>query len=148
MGISAVESSKSTIPDQSHVVSPVGCPAISPEQAHSETSPAFCGHCLAPIPPSRRRHRAKWCSTKCADAHRYGPKVTSTMSPAAKNTAAKMLVTADLLMRGFEIFQAAVSGYDSDLAIRRTGQVSANLRKLFWCAHPTPFCVVSDPAFA
>jgi hypothetical protein len=92
-------------------------PAIAAERAYSEATAATCGHCHAPISPSRQRRYAKWCSKRCGDSFRYGAKEHSTVSAGTRNTIARFLVCADLLMRGLKPFIASAPSDEGDVAI-------------------------------
>jgi hypothetical protein len=106
-----------SIPEHSLLPSRVEGPDIAAERAYSELTATTCGHCHASIPPDRQRHHAKWCSKTCGDSFRYGAKENSTLSPGIRNTIARFLVCADLLMRGFKFFVAPAPCDQGDLAI-------------------------------
>jgi len=113
MQLTAVTTSK---PEHSPM-SQLEDPSIAAERAYSEATAATCGQCHNPISPSRQRRHAKWCSKTCGDSFRYGANENSTVSPSTKNTIARLLVCADLLLRGFKFFVAPAPSDLGDLAI-------------------------------
>ncbi|MDX6498259.1 MAG: hypothetical protein QOG23_1519 [Blastocatellia bacterium] len=117
MQLTTVTTSTPTIREHTLMTSRTEGPDIAAERAYSELTASTCGQCHAPITPSRQRRHAKWCSKKCGDAFRYGAKGNSTLSPSIRNTIARFLVCADLLIRGLKLFVAPAPSDEGDVAI-------------------------------
>jgi len=92
-------------------------PDIAAEQACSEAAATACDYCHGSIAPSRQRRHARWCSQRCGEAFRYGAKESAATSPSTKNAIARLLVCADLLLRGLKFFVAPAPSDQGDLAI-------------------------------
>lgn len=82
-----------------------------------------CKHCKKEITGEKRRRHAKFCSKECKDAYKkkhhkpYYPGL-STATIGAMN---ELLVAADLMKRGFDVFRALSPSCSCDLAVVKDG---------------------------
>lgn len=85
----------------------------------------LCSECQEPISEARQRRRAKYCSLSCqraATKRVYGTvrdAFTAEVPSSTVGAVAELIVAADLLSRGFEVFSAVSPAASCDLAYLR-----------------------------
>lgn len=86
-----------------------------------DPKPALCRRCQTPIPLQRLRHHAKTCSLRCTTRHHNTQRIylsTRLDLPAPTVGAlAELVVGADLMRRGYEVFRSLSPAASCDLAI-------------------------------
>jgi hypothetical protein len=94
--------------------------------SHSESAAqAVCSACKNPIPDKRLKRKAKYCSRNCGAQFRQGSSRTQFgdspdsrwLSSGVKGAISELIVCADLLSKGFEVYRAVSQSSKSDLAI-------------------------------
>lgn len=89
----------------------------------------LCRRCSAQIPEARLRKRAIFCTAKCrreqdrANWEAINPGRRS-IPTASVGAISELLVGADLLRRGYEVFRALSASCSCDLAILRGGKLT------------------------
>ena len=88
----------------------------------------FCRNCEAAIPEQRRRRMAVYCSMACDRTHKqklYYENNGKRVDLTAGTTGAigEMLVSADLLGRGYQVYRALSGAAPVDLAILHEGRL-------------------------
>jgi hypothetical protein len=88
-----------------------------------------CPQCGSPLSAARLKvHNAKYCSKRCqqkADKERYGLDHSRPAIPRASTGAAsELIVCADMLQRGYEVFRAESPACSCDLLVMKDGKVS------------------------
>lgn len=86
-----------------------------------------CEQCSGPISDARRRRKAKFCSDECSAAFKLGRYRTANPSlgvpPSTVGAIAELLVSTDLLKRGYEVFRALSPSSSCDLAVLLEGRL-------------------------
>lgn len=84
-----------------------------------------CRVCGKPIPESRKRYRSFYCSHGCklsVERNKYRKaNPVSIVGRAQSGAVSELLVCADLLRRGFEVFRAVCPACSCDLAVLKDG---------------------------
>lgn len=84
---------------------------------------SLCLQCQRPIDADKRKH-AKYCSKHCRSKH-YGERIGiigTGLAPATTGALAELLISADLLKRGYEVFRALSPSCSCDLMVLKDGK--------------------------
>jgi hypothetical protein len=82
-----------------------------------------CAYCGGALPVERRRGRGrKFCNDDCRAAALDPPRLVN-LAPGEVGAVAELLVSADLLARGYEVFRAVSQNCSCDLVIHRAGRL-------------------------
>jgi hypothetical protein len=91
----------------------------------------LCPVCSTPLSHRRRSYKSKWCSYKCRreakDAlwnRRREVSAPRTLSTGQVGAIAELIVAADLLKRGYEVFRAVAFTCSCDLVALKNGRVT------------------------
>lgn len=86
-----------------------------------------CIECTGPIPPTRQRHHAKFCTSECSRVYnrkRYAEHSTTLDLPTGTVGAlAELVVAVDLMERGYDVFRALSQACGADLAVIAHGRL-------------------------
>ena len=86
---------------------------------------SLCVFCGGSIPEIKLRRGARYCSKKCrGSAHALNAgRIGSGLAAGTVGAIGELIVAADLLRRGFEVFRALSPNCSCDLAILRDGRL-------------------------
>ena len=86
-----------------------------------------CLNCPKETPHDRHRRKARFCDKACARAWAAGlyrdANPAPTISSGKTGTISELLIAADLLRRGFDVFRAVSQSCSCDLAVLRDGKL-------------------------
>jgi len=88
---------------------------------------ALCLACSTPIPAKRLRRHSKYCANACRRTVALQQQRSTRLYPCSNNgttgAIAELIISADLLGRGYEVFRAVSPSASCDLIIMREGQM-------------------------
>ena len=87
----------------------------------------FCKYCGGPISDGRIRRHCKYCSPRCQKLNQeksiHHEKIIPNVNTATVGAFGELLVAADLISKGYEVFRALSPACSCDLAILKEGKL-------------------------